>query len=135
MGRLFGIELLGTPFAGVDFIHPVPLHPGKFRKRGYNQSELIANGIAGVLNLPVLNDRVIRVTETPTQTRKSRYERWENVRNTFQVRFPEAIRNKHVLLVDDVITTGSTLEACVEALLTVNGVTVSIASLAYAKLQ
>ena len=135
MGRLFGLELKETPFAGVDIIHPVPLHPHKLRIRGYNQSELIARGIADTLNIPLASDLIIRTTETQSQTRKSRYERWENVRNTFQVRVPDALRNKHVLLVDDVITTGATVESCAEALLTVSGVTVSVASLAYAKLQ
>jgi ComF family protein len=135
MGRLFGLELKGSPFADADIIHPVPLHPNKLRKRGYNQSELIARGIAEILTIPVVSDLVIRTIETNTQTRKSRYERWENVRNTFQVRSPEILHNKHVLLVDDVITTGATIEACAEALLAVSGVTVSIASLAYAKLQ
>lgn len=135
MGRLFGLELQGTPFAGVDMIHPVPLHPDKLRKRGYNQSALIAKGIAEILNIPVMSDLVIRTTETQTQTRKSRYDRWENVRNAFQINYPEALCNKHVLLVDDVITTGATVEACTEALLAISGVTVSIASLGYAKLQ
>jgi ComF family protein len=135
MGRLFGLELKGTPFADVDIIHPVPLHPSKLRKRGYNQSELIAKAIAEVLHVTVVSDLIIRSVETKTQTRKSRYERWENVRDTFHVQFPESLRDKHVLLVDDVITTGATIEACAGALLAISGVTVSIASLAYAKLQ
>ena len=135
MGRLFGLELRGTPFATADIIHPVPLHPYKLRKRGYNQSELIAGGIAEILQIPIATDLVIRVADTRSQTRKSRYERWENVRNTFRTPFPEALQSQHVLLVDDVITTGATIEACAEALLSVPGVTVSIASLAYTRLQ
>ncbi len=135
MGRLFGLELKGTPFAEADIIHPVPLHPAKLSKRGYNQSELIARGIAKILKVPVVTDLILRIAETSTQTRKSRYERWENVRDTFRIRFPEALQGKHVLLVDDVITTGATIEACAEALLGVSGVTVSIATLAYTKLQ
>lgn len=135
MGRLFGLELRGTPFATADIIHPVPLHPYKLRKRGYNQSALIAGGMAEILQIPLATDLVIRVADTRSQTRKSRYERWENVRNTFRTPFPETLQSQHVLLVDDVITTGATIEACAEALLSVPGVTVSIASLAYTRLQ
>lgn len=135
MGRLFGLELRGSPFAKVDLIHPVPLHPCKLQKRGYNQSELIAKGLSAVLKVPVMTGLVIRTLGTGTQTRKSRYERWENVRDTFQVACPELLLNKHVLLVDDVITTGATIEACAEPLLSVSGVSVSIASLAFTRLQ
>jgi len=135
MGRLFGLELRGSPFAETDLIHPVPLHPGKLQKRGYNQSELIAKGLSSVLQVPVMTGLVIRTLETGTQTRKSRYERWENVRGTFQVARPELLLNKHVLLVDDVITTGATIEACAESLLSISGVSVSIASLAFTRLQ
>ncbi|MBN1790130.1 MAG: ComF family protein [Bacteroidales bacterium] len=135
MGRLFGLELRGTSFGTADIIHPVPLHPYKLRKRGYNQSELIAGGMAEILQIPLVKDLIIRVEDTRSQTRKSRYERWENVRNTFRIPFPEALHNQHVLLVDDVITTGATIEACAEALLSVPGITVSIASLAYTRLQ
>ena len=135
MGRLFGLELKDTPYAVADLIHPVPLHPYKLRRRGYNQSELIARGMAEILGIPVLTDLVARISKTGTQTRKSRYDRWENVRNAFSVCHPEALLNKHVLLVDDVITTGATIEACAEAFLSVEGVTVSIATLAFTRLQ
>lgn len=135
MGRLFGLELQGTPFADADLIHPVPLHRFKLRQRGYNQSDLIARGMAEVLEIPVINDLILRTKATGTQTRKSRYERWENVRDTFQIRLPEALQHKHVLLVDDVITTGATIEACAKALMQINGLSLSIASLAYAKIQ
>lgn len=135
MGRLFGLELEGTSFAEADLIHPVPLHYSKYRKRGYNQSELIARGISEVLGIPVETGLLLRTSKTGTQTRKSRYERWVNVRDTFCVQKPAVLMNKHVLLIDDVITTGSTIEACANALLAVTGVSLSIASLAYAKLQ
>jgi len=135
MGRLFGLELQGTPFAEANLIHPVPLHRIKLYQRGYNQSELIARGIAQVLKIPVVTNLIIRTAVTKTQTRKSRFERWENVKDTFYIRVPEALHDKHVLLVDDVITTGATIEACAKALLEVNGLTISVASLAYAKLQ
>jgi ComF family protein len=135
MGRMFGNELKNTPFSGVDLIHPVPLHHKKQKKRGYNQSELIASGLAEILHLPVATTFISRKDDTLSQTRKSRYERWENVQHIFRCENPDAIRNKHILLVDDVITTGATIEACVSSILGCEGVTVSVASLAYAKLQ
>ena len=135
MGRMFGNELKNTPFSGVDLIHPVPLHPKKQKKRGYNQSELIASGMAEILHLPVATTFISRKDDTLSQTRKSRYERWENVQHIFRCENPDAIRNKHILLVDDVITTGATIEACASCILGCEGVTVSVASLAYAKLQ
>jgi len=135
MGRMFGYELKNTPFSGVDMIHPVPLHHKKQKKRGYNQSELIASGMAEILHLPVETTLISRKEDTLSQTRKSRYERWENVMHIFRCENPDAIRNKHVLLVDDVITTGATIEACASCILALEGVTVSVASLAYAKLQ
>jgi ComF family protein len=134
-GRMFGLELKNTSFAGADMIHPVPLHSSKLRKRGYNQSELIANGIGDALNIPVFSDCITRIIPTLTQTNKSRYERWENVKGTFRITKEHLLRQKHVLLIDDVITTGATIEACAEALLGVEGVKVSIASLACVKLQ
>jgi len=135
MGRLFGLELKDTPFTEADLIHPIPLHCSKQRKRGYNQSELIARGISQVLNIPVKTDLVIRKVETLTQTKKTRYERWMNMKDTFQIQDVSSLRDKHILLVDDVITTGATVEACATSLLTVSGVTLSVASLACAKLQ
>jgi ComF family protein len=135
MGKLFALELKSTPFANSDLVHPVPLHFSRHRKRGYNQSELIARGIAQVLNIPVETSLITRTVNTHTQTTKSRYERWENVKGIFRVEKPSAIMNKHIMLVDDVITTGSTIEACANSMLAINGVTISIASLAFAKLQ
>lgn len=132
MGYMFGSELKGSAFSGTDIIVPIPLHPKKERKRGFNQSAVIAGGIAGALEKTV-NDKVLtRIVENPTQTSKSRYERWENVMGIFRVTDPDAIENKHILLVDDVLTTGSTVEASAAALLEVSGVKVSIAVLAYA---
>jgi ComF family protein len=135
MGRLFALELRNTGFMNTDYIIPVPLHAKKLRIRGYNQSRLIAEGMSEIMHKPVLTDHVIRKIPTKTQTRKSRYERWENVRDTFYVMQTSEIQNKHFLLVDDVITTGSTIEACARALLEVPGVSISIASLACVKIQ
>jgi ComF family protein len=135
MGKLFGLELRETGFATADMIHPVPLHPSKLRARGYNQSELIAKGMSAALNIPVNTGCIARVTPTRTQTRKNRYERWENVRDTFGIINSEALCNKHIILVDDVITTGATIEACADTVLKLEGVSISIASLACVKLQ
>jgi ComF family protein len=134
MGRIFGMELRKTAFAAADMIHPVPLHPSKQKKRGYNQSELIARGISEVTNIPLETGGVRKISGSSTQTRKSKYERWENVKDIFRVDNPQTVRNKHILLVDDVITTGATMEACASVLLAEEGVTVSLASLAYTKL-
>jgi len=135
MGRLFGLELRNSCFATADLIVPAPLHPAKLRERGYNQSELIARGISGVINIPVETGLLLRTIPTGTQTKKSRYERWENVKDTFSITDAEKLKNRHILLVDDVITTGATIEACASALLEkTEGVTISIASLAFVKL-
>jgi ComF family protein len=135
MGKMFGLELRETPFAEIDLIHPVPLHRVKLRQRGYNQSELIARGIAEVMNKPVETNLITRAKSTGTQTKKSRYERWENVKDNFHIPEPDLFCNKHVLLIDDVITTGATIEACAESLLSVPGTRISIASLACVQLQ
>ena len=138
LGRIFGLELRNTSFHKADFILPVPLHISKLRRRGYNQSELIAKGLSFALNIPVETGFVSRITPTKTQTKKSRYERWENVRECFKIS-PEGrlkYRDKHLILVDDVITTGATIEACGTALIEgVEGISVSVASLAFVKLQ
>lgn len=133
-GRWYGRELMNTPFCGADIILPVPLHPAKQKKRGYNQSEQIARGISEVLAIPMETGLLERAINTDSQTRKSKYERWSNVEGMFQVRRPEKLNDKHILLVDDVITTGSTLEACASPILSLENTTVSILTLAFAKL-
>lgn len=136
LGRLFGLELHDTAFTTADLLLPVPLHPLKFRKRGYNQSELIAQGISAATSIPVETKFISRITPTGTQTKRTRYERWENVKDCFSVSNPEQLKNKHVILVDDVITTGATIEACASALaVNTENLTISIASLACVKLQ
>ncbi len=132
-GRKFGLSLKDSEkFKKVDIIVPVPLHPKKEKKRGYNQSEWIAKGIAAVLNKPVSTKNMFRRIHTSTQTRKNRFDRWQNVEGIFDIHSPNEYNEKHILLVDDVITTGSTLEACATQLLKIPGTKVSIATLAYA---
>lgn len=131
-GRMYGIELKGSLFENCDFIIPVPLHRKKQRKRGYNQSEIIARGLGETMYKPVYPGIMERVEFTGTQTRKSRYDRFTNVSGSFVVKSPDICQGSHVLLVDDVVTTGSTLEACVEALKEAGVEKVSIATLAVA---
>lgn len=132
LGKMFASELINTPYCSADLIIPVPLHKTKIRKRGYNQSEFICKGISEILNIEIDSASLKRVVSTSTQTHRQRYERWENVKNIFKVTKPEVLKNKHVLLVDDVLTTGATLEACAIALSEVPGIKISIATIAFA---
>lgn len=133
LGRLYGVSLKASGYLdGIDLIIPVPLHSSKIRKRGFNQSEIICRGIASVSDIPVDVSSLERVTVSDTQTRKSRYERWTNVEGIFRVTEADVLKGKHILLVDDVITTGSTIESCVNELLKTEGTKVSVAALAYA---
>ena len=132
-GKRLGASLSETEsFRTVDAVVPVPLHLKKLKKRGYNQSEWIARGIAEILRVPVVPDNLFRKVHTSTQTQKTRLERWQNVEGIFEVNDPEVFSEKHVLLVDDVATTGATLEACSMPLLNCKKTKVSIATLAYA---
>jgi len=130
-GRMFGAEIKGSVFNSVDIIVPVPLHRKKLKKRRYNQSEMIARGICESLDKPLVNDLLERIEYTDTQTRRSRYERFMNVTGCFRLCSHEKHMHKHILLIDDVITTGSTLEACAAVLLEA-GFKVSVAALAVA---
>jgi ComF family protein len=133
IGKWYGQELRHAPvFSDIDLVVPVPLHPNKLRKRGYNQSRMFAEGLVSAMTARLEDHCLYRKIDSKTQTRKARYNRWENVENIFAVRNPERIRGCHILLVDDVMTTGATLEACAQALLEVPGVKVSVATIAYA---
>ena len=131
LGKLIGSRLKESGFDFIDIIIPVPLHKAKFRRRGFNQSSVIAHGISGILNKPLIEDILFRNTYTATQTRKGRYERWKNVEGIFECRNSEKVEHKHILLIDDVVTTGATLEAAGSALLKIPGVRLSIATAAY----
>ena len=133
LGNMYGKELIKTTrFNTVNYIIPVPMHPKKQKKRGYNQSEIIARGLSQSMNATVDTATLIKSTSTQTQTRKSRFSRWENVKEVFELKEHNHLIDKHVLLVDDVITTGSTLESCILNLLKVPGIKISVASLACA---
>ncbi|MBW4891167.1 ComF family protein [Mucilaginibacter sp. HMF5004] len=134
LGSIAGAQLLQRkPADHIDMIVPVPLHPKKLRSRGYNQSAQFAQGLSGPMNIPVDMDNLVRVKHTDTQTKKSRFSRYENMQEVFTIRYPEKFKGKHILLVDDIITTGSTLEACGIELLKIEGVKVSLAAIAYAE--
>ncbi len=133
LGRIYALTLGSSGFTqGMDIIIPVPLHPSRQRQRGFNQSDSIALGVSEVTGLPLCSNLVSRVSVSGTQTRRSRYERWTNVEGIFSVTDPEKVAGRHVLLVDDVITTGSTIESCAGELLKIGGVKVSVVALAYA---
>ena len=133
LGEIMGKTLLNSSrFSSVEALIPLPLYADKEHKRGYNQAAVICNGMSAVMGIPVVNSAVIRQHATETQTRKHRTERWENVKSSFKVAKPGQLSGKHLLLVDDVVTTGATLEACGNAILQTENVKLSIATLAYA---
>jgi len=133
MGRLIGAQILNNTYLqDVSTIIPVPLHPQKQYLRGYNQSALLAEGISEILKQKLSTDYLKRDVFTETQTSKNRVERWENVEKAFTLRHSDYLQNKHILLVDDVLTTGSTLEACTQLLLSAPNCKVSIVTLAFA---
>lgn len=133
MGKRLGEWIATTGrFDDVELIIPVPLHRRKERQRGYNQSLLLCRGIAETFPRPIVADNLVRLKKTDSQTHKNREERLDNMRQVFALRHPEQLAHKHVLLVDDVITTGATTEACYQALRQVEELHISIASLAVA---
>ncbi len=133
VGMHYGAELKDfAPYANADIIVPVPLHKSKQRKRGYNQSEFFAIGLSQSMKIPTDVTSLYRAKATDTQTRKSRFERFENVESIFQLKGNHLLSAKHILLVDDVVTTGSTLEACCQTLKAA-GNKISLVTMAYAK--
>lgn len=134
LGKLLGTRLKNSPiYQDIDCIIPVPLHQKKKRKRGYNQCTYIANGISAIMNIPVSETNLVRTIATESQTKKARYTRYENMLEVFAFKNMAELNQKHILLVDDVLTTGATLEACANILLK-NGVNkISIATIAFAE--
>lgn len=131
LGEYLGGQLITEErYQGIQYILPIPLHPKKFRKRGYNQSEWIAMGLSKGMGIPFLTDVLMRTQFTDTQTKKSRFARWQNVKEVFAVQNPEKVAYTHVLVCDDVLTTGATMEAAIRKLLEIEGVKVSVATLA-----
>lgn len=133
MGREIGQSILNSNrLAGIDGIIPLPLHPKRERERGYNQAAMIGEGIGEVTGIPVWKNRIIRTAATETQTHKTRTERWQNMEGRFQLTNPDSLQHKTILLVDDVITTGATLESCGAEILKAPGTQLVIGAVAWA---
>ncbi|HMU58397.1 MAG TPA: phosphoribosyltransferase family protein [Chitinophagaceae bacterium] len=132
LGRIMGEQIKKSGRFDADALVPLPLFPAKERKRGYNQAKVLSDGMAEVMGIPVLNDVVIRPQHTETQTKKGRVERWKNMEGKFVLTNEDAIKGKHLILVDDVVTTGATLEACGHELLQADGVKLSLATMCLA---
>lgn len=133
LGRLMGTALAETErFTTVDALVPLPLFPSKEKRRGYNQAAILCDGMAEQMKVPVLKNVIIRTQHTDTQTKKGRLERWINMEGKFELLNPPAVQHKHVLLVDDVVTTGATLEACGAELLRAQNLKLSVATLCQA---
>ena len=131
-GQIMGNALIQSErFNHIEALVPLPLFPAKEKKRGYNQAAILSEGISSVLKIPVFQNAIARTSSTETQTHKNRMERWQNMSGKFEVKDRNCLEDKHILLVDDVITTGATLDACANELLLVKGTRVSIATLAY----
>ena len=134
LGEYYGKMLALEPrFQSVDCVVPIPLHPKKQQKRGYNQSEWFAKGLSAGMGKPYRTDILTRAQFTETQTKKSRFNRWENVKEVFLATEDNAVRGLHLLVCDDVLTTGATMEAAIQQLLTLPDVKVSVVTLATAQ--
>ena len=133
LGRMMGYAIRNsTRFNNIDALVPLPLFPVREKKRGYNQAAVLCEGMAEVLCLPIFNNIITRPQHTETQTQKGRIERWRNIEGRFFLKDSQAIQNKHLLLVDDVVTTGATLEACGNELLSAENVALSLSLLCMA---
>jgi competence protein ComFC len=134
IGNWLSDEILDSNrFKMIDYIIPVPLHPKKLKKRGFNQVTTFGKSLSKNLKIPYLENLLVRKSSTKTQTKKVRFDRWKNVQELFFVENNLTLENKHILLIDDVITTGATLEACYVALNNSKNIKISIACMAYTK--
>ncbi|MFZ6010759.1 MAG: ComF family protein [Bacteroidota bacterium] len=131
LGNVYGQDLLQGNYKNeFDLIIPVPLHRSRKKRRGYNQSDEFGKGIAEILKIPCFDSFIERTLKTETQTRKSKLDRWQNVNEVFSAVKPREIENKRILLIDDVVTTGATIEACGQVLLNAGCAELSIACIA-----
>ncbi|MDR2473275.1 MAG: ComF family protein, partial [Tannerella sp.] len=134
LGRIAAMELKTCGyFASIDTIIPVPLHPKKEKKRGYNQSECIARGFSGIYGCRIDTTSVVRIADTVSQTRKNIYERHVNVEKIFTAINPESLIGKNILFIDDVITTGATTSACIDAIVDIPNIHINVFSLSIAR--
>jgi ComF family protein len=133
LGRWFGAELAQAGYAAeFDALVPVPMHPAKQRRRGYNQATCFAEGLGESLALPIWETALVKSKETESQTRKNRLSRWENVDHGFEAAVGSQLIGQRVLLVDDVLTTGATLEVCAGVALAAGAASVSVVTIATA---
>ena len=134
LGDWMGLDLKDSPrFKNIDCIVPVPLHPNKLRSRGFNQLDKFGKRLSFHLGIPFINDVLIKKTTSHSQTQKGRFARLKNTSEIFTIAQGQLLKNKHVLLIDDVITTGATMEACCNALLLIEGVSISLVTMTCAK--
>lgn len=132
LGKLMGQKLANSKlYENVDVLIPLPLHPKKLHKRGYNQAQLLCEGIQSVWDKPIINNAIFRRYNTKTQTKKSRIDRWKNMEDVFLIKNEGLIANKHILLIDDVITTGASIEAFYQAIKNIANIKISICTLAH----
>ena len=134
MGRVMANELQATDFfSDIDVLLPVPLASKRLRQRGYNQSEQLAIGISDITHLPIVSKVLRRKHFQQSQTTLNRWQRQENVTDTFQLKEEHLLQGKHVLLIDDICTTGATLIACANVLKTIEGIRISVLTLGFTK--
>lgn len=127
IGKLCGEKLKNSHFIkDIDYIVPIPLHPIRLKKRGYNQSLLLAQGITQRTNIPIIENNLIRLINNDSQTTKSKIQRWSNIDQIFSINDNSLFENKHILIIDDVITTGATIEVCAKKILDCTNTKVSI---------
>ncbi len=132
LGKLYALDILKMKAAPKwDIIVPIPLHRSKLRKRGFNQCELIAEGMSAGLQIPYSSKHLMRTVNNPSQTKRNRSERWNNVDSIFETAKTGELEGKHILLIDDVVTTGATLESACRELLSIPSVRISIVTLAF----
>ena len=133
LGKQIAYEIGESVFLkNIDYIITVPLHPKKEKLRGYNQSMCIAKGIQEIMKTEIDSTTLQRTVDTESQTKKNKYSRWVNVGEVFQIADVEKLKNKHILVIDDVVTTGSTLESFAHTLQQIKGIKVSIVTIAIA---
>ena len=132
LGRMMGEQLKRSGRFNADALIPLPLFPAKEKRRGYNQATVLCQGMQGIMDIPILDKVITRPQHTETQTKKGRIERWKNMEGKFILIDPAAIQGKHLVLVDDVVTTGATLEACGAELLKGENVSLSVVTLCVA---
>ncbi|PXV62812.1 ComF family protein [Dysgonomonas alginatilytica] len=133
IGEICGKEIAKSNyFDDVDFIVPIPLHRNRLKSRGYNQAMMLANGISSKINIPVNAENLIRIIDNPSQTKNSRFERWKNTEGIFGIKDKNQFKDKHILLIDDVVTTGSTLEACAKLIVSCPEARISIFTVGFA---